>query len=130
MQTGLQAMRLGTVIYFVPFFFVLNPALIGRAPLGEVLLVASSAVVGIMLIAAGLQGYLIGVGSISAVNSKSFLARGLLIVGGLTFAMPGGEIIGYSHLQLLGVASLLSALGVGLAMRLRKVSGMPETSVP
>ncbi|MGL6249827.1 MAG: TRAP transporter permease, partial [Billgrantia desiderata] len=28
MATGLQAMRLGSVIYFIPFLFVLNPALI------------------------------------------------------------------------------------------------------
>jgi TRAP transporter 4TM/12TM fusion protein len=128
MKTGLQAMRLGTVIYFVPFFFVLNPALIGRGPIEEVLLVASSAVVGILLIAAGLQGYLIGVGSISVVNAKSILARGLLIIGGLTFAMPGGEIIGFSHLQLLGAASLLSALGIGLTMNLQKVSGHAENT--
>ena len=128
MQTGLQAMRLGTVIYFVPFFFVLNPALIGRAPVEEVLLVASTAVVGIMLIAAGLQGYLIGIGSISGVNAKSILARGLLIVGGLTFAMPGGEIIGYSHFQLLGAGTLLSALGIALTMSLQKVSGISENT--
>jgi hypothetical protein len=31
-----------------------------------------------------LLSYLIGLGSISAVNAKSILARGLLIIGGLT----------------------------------------------
>ncbi len=124
MQTGLQAMRLGTVIYFVPFFFALNPALIGKAPLEEVLLVAGTAVIGIMLIAAGLQGYLIGIGSLSGTNPKCFLSRALLIVGGLTFAMPGGEIIGYSHLQLLGVAALLSALGIAFALNARSSRGI------
>ena len=30
LRTGPEAMRLGSIIYFVPFFFVLNPALIGH----------------------------------------------------------------------------------------------------
>ncbi|MEQ8692085.1 MAG: TRAP transporter large permease subunit, partial [Pseudomonadales bacterium] len=129
MQTGLQAMRLGTVIYFVPFFFVLNPALIGRGPVEEVLLVAGSAVVGIVLIAAGLQGYLIGVGSISGAKAKSILAKVLLVLGGLTFAMPGGELIGYSHLQLLGAATLLSVLGIGLTIHLQSASQLSNETV-
>ena len=36
-RTGLEAMRLGSVIYFLPFFFVLNPALVFHAPLLEVI---------------------------------------------------------------------------------------------
>ncbi|MEE4347784.1 MAG: TRAP transporter fused permease subunit, partial [Paracoccaceae bacterium] len=34
--TGFEAMRLGGVIYIMPFFFVLNPALVGQAPAWEV----------------------------------------------------------------------------------------------
>jgi hypothetical protein len=33
MKTGVQAMRLGIAIYFLPFFFVLNPALVLNGPL-------------------------------------------------------------------------------------------------
>src|SRR3546814_8093149 len=36
METGLQAMRLGSVIYFIPFMFVPNPALIMQGPLWEI----------------------------------------------------------------------------------------------
>ena len=32
MTTGFKAIQLGTVIYFVPFFFVLDPALDRTAP--------------------------------------------------------------------------------------------------
>ncbi|MEZ5741483.1 MAG: TRAP transporter large permease subunit [Burkholderiaceae bacterium] len=64
MKTGFEAMRLGSIIYFVPFFFVLNPALIGRGPIGEVLLVLSTTIVGIVFISGGLQGYLYGIGAI------------------------------------------------------------------
>ena len=28
METGLQAMKIGSIIYFVPFFFVMNPSLV------------------------------------------------------------------------------------------------------
>ena len=119
MQTGLEAMRLGTVIYFVPFFFVLNPALIGKAPPGEVLLVASTAIVGIVLIAAGLQGYLLGVGALARLEGKTMVARALLIIGGLTFAMPGGEVIGFSHVELMAAAVLISLIGIGLTFYVR-----------
>ena len=119
MQTGFEAMRLGTVIYFVPFFFVLNPALIGKAPPGEVLLVAGTAIVGIVLIAAGLQGYLLGVGSLARLEGKAMIARVVLIVGGLTFAMPGSELIGFSHVELLAAAVAISLAGIALAFYVR-----------
>ncbi len=32
MRAGFEAMRLGAIIYFVPFFFVFNPALLLREP--------------------------------------------------------------------------------------------------
>ncbi len=34
MRTGLEAMKLGTIIYFIPFFFALDPALIMKGCLG------------------------------------------------------------------------------------------------
>jgi TRAP transporter 4TM/12TM fusion protein len=128
MQTGVEAMRLGTVIYFVPFFFVLNPALIGKAPAGEVLLVASTAIVGIVLIAAGLQGYLLGVGSLPRMTGMMLVARALLILGGLTFAMPGGDLIGYSHGELLVFAAAISLVAVGLAYRVKSEPQVVNTS--
>ena len=115
MKTGLQAMRLGTVIYFIPFFFVLNPALIGKGPIGEIMLVITTAIVGIVLIAASLQGYLIGVGSLPRLSGPTLIARILLFIGGFAFALPGGDIIGYGHTELILFALTLSVLGIGLA---------------
>ena len=40
MSTGLQAMRLGSVIYFIPFLFVLNPALIMQGDASQTCLTA------------------------------------------------------------------------------------------
>ena len=61
-RTGLEAMRLGSIIYFLPFFFVLNPALIFHGAPLEILLEVTTALIGVTLLAAGLQGYLVGVG--------------------------------------------------------------------
>ena len=47
MRTGFEAMRLGSIIYFVPFFFVLNPALIGRGTWDEVAVVIVTTIIGI-----------------------------------------------------------------------------------
>ena len=63
-RTGVEAMKLGSVIYFIPFFFVLNPALIGRGSIYDILIVFFSAVIGIILISSSLQGYLIGIGDL------------------------------------------------------------------
>src|SRR5690606_30453476 len=51
MQVGMQSVRLGSTMYFVPFFFVLNPALILRGTPLEIAIVVGTAIVGILLIA-------------------------------------------------------------------------------
>ena len=50
-------MRLGFVAFLVPFFFVLNPALIARAPWPEVIFAVATAVPGTVLMAAGFFGF-------------------------------------------------------------------------
>src|SRR3546814_8484771 len=50
MRTGVEAMRLGVVIYIIPFFFVFNPALLLRDEVSEILIVVPTAVIGIILI--------------------------------------------------------------------------------
>src|SRR5690606_31874661 len=56
MRAGLEAMRLGAIIYFIPFFFVLHPALLLQGDITEILLMLSTALFGVILISAGLQG--------------------------------------------------------------------------
>lgn len=81
-KTGLQAMKLGAVIYFVPFFFVFNPALVLQAPLKEVAFPLLTATVGVFLISGSLEGYLQGLGRLD-LPSRIWL----LIAGGL-LAVP------------------------------------------
>jgi TRAP transporter 4TM/12TM fusion protein len=115
---GFEAMRMGSIMYFVPFFFVLNPALILRGPPWEIAVVTITAVVGIVLIGGGLQGYLLGVGRIEKTLS-GWIARLLLLLSGLFFAAPGGSGIGLGHVELSLIGVVLAAAAIVL-MRLRR----------
>jgi TRAP-type uncharacterized transport system fused permease subunit len=117
METGLTAMKLGGVIYIAPFFFVLNPALVGEAPAWEVLVVFVTAILGIGFISMALQGYVSLLGSLG--NGVTGLAsRLLLFTAGLFFAAPANDLIGLSHLELSGIGLAL-ALGPLLMARAR-----------
>jgi TRAP transporter 4TM/12TM fusion protein len=108
LKVGLQSMRLGSTMYFVPFFFVLNPALILRGDALSIIIVVATAIVGIALIGAALEGYLVGFGLLGD-GPAGWVARLLLLAAGLSMALPGGGELGLSHLQ-------LSALGFVLAV--------------
>ncbi len=114
MSTGLQAMRLGSVIYFIPFLFVLNPALIMQGEPLKIALVFVQALVGIVLFAAAMQGYLIGVGRLGHGAIQETVIRALVMVSGLTLALPGGGMVPLTHVELLGIS--LAALLPGIAL--------------
>ena len=115
-STGFEAMRLGSIIYFLPFFFVLNPARIGRGSPEQVLIVIATAMFGIWLISGGLQGYLIGVGDLGRRPVASMAARAAIILAGMAFALPGGGVLGISQLWLLVIGAGLLAVTFGLVV--------------
>jgi TRAP transporter 4TM/12TM fusion protein len=95
MRTGWAAARLGSVKYFVPIFFVLNPALILQGSASEVIYSVSMATIGVFFIASSFEGYLLGFGGMKRERaaSKSFgylflLLRIGIFVGGFLLAMP------------------------------------------
>ena len=85
-RTGFTAMRLGSVIYFIPFVFVLNPAFLLDGDALTILAVVTAACIGIALIAAGLQGYLPWHGRLGA-KLSSWLARVGLVATGVAIAI-------------------------------------------
>ena len=87
MRTGFEAMRLGSIVYFLPFFFVLNPALVLNGDALTIIVEVCTAVVGIVMVAAGLQGHLVFVGSFHS-DLLSWIYRVILIIGGLALAYP------------------------------------------
>jgi len=57
-RVAFAAVRLGAVGFLVPFFFIINPALLLRATPVNILLAVITATVGIIFMAAGFFGYL------------------------------------------------------------------------
>ena len=106
MATGFEAMRLGSIIYFIPFFFVLNPALILHGTLYGIVMVFTTAVIGVVLIAGALQGYVTGIGLLGT-GPVGWIFRLLVAGGGMLLAIPGGKMIGISSLELAGIAVLV-----------------------
>lgn len=126
LKVGLQSMRLGSTMYFVPFFFVLNPALIMRGEPGEIAVVVGTAFLGILLIASALEGYLVGFGRLGD-RLAGWLSRLLLFAGGLMMALPGGGELALSHLQLVLFGGVLVLVALLLSWTTRPASGAKAT---
>jgi TRAP transporter 4TM/12TM fusion protein len=115
-RIGWQAMKLGSIIYVVPFVFALNPALVLRGPWQEIVLVTGTAFAGVFLVAAAVQGYLLGLGAMRA-TPLGLTARVLIGLGGLALMIPGGQVLGLGvggvgRLGMDGIGLALAALGV------------------
>ena len=123
MRTGLEAMKIGAVIYFVPFFFVMNPDLVLQGDLSAFPMHLLTALLGIALVAGGLQGYLTGVGDLRCTRWLEYPVRAMLVIGGLMFIAPGGGMMPLSSLQMTLAAlvvTLPAVLTVWLGARIAR----------
>ena len=116
MKTGWESMWVGSIIYFIPFFFVMNPALVfqpaapGEAiPYFEALYLTATALIGTVFICGGIQGYQAGVGDLRGAGPFEWPLRVFLILGGLVMATPGGGLMPISNttMELLALAILV-----------------------
>jgi len=71
------------VIYFVPLFFLFEPSLVLQGDLTPLIYVLPSVIVGIIILAGGLEGYLLGVGRVRSI------LRVPLAAAGFAFSYPG-----------------------------------------
>lgn len=83
-KTGWLACRLGIVVFFVPFFFVYNPALIAQGSFSTVIYTAITAMIGTWLLSSGLGSYIRFGGNVS----KWWMKTGVIIAGFL-MCWPG-----------------------------------------
>lgn len=90
MKTGWQACRLGIVAYLAPFVFVFNPTLLMKGPIAEIANVFVTAALGVVLLAAALEGYLF--------SPFKWWDRAMLLIGGIGLFIPGWktDIIGFA----------------------------------
>ena len=112
MKTGWESMWVGSIIYFIPFFFVLNPALVMQGHYLEGVGLMALIAFGTVFICGGIQGYQIGVGDLRRTGALEWPVRVLLILGGIVVATPGGGIMPLSQWQVttLGAAILIPTL--------------------
>jgi TRAP-type uncharacterized transport system fused permease subunit len=117
-------MWVGSIIYFIPFFFVLNPALVlqGANPYFEALGLMALAGIGTLFICGGIQGYQAFVGDLRRSGVMEWPLRILLVIGGFTLATPGGGINPLSQLQItsLGLAILIPTVAVAVLLMRRQ----------
>jgi TRAP transporter 4TM/12TM fusion protein len=90
-KTGLYAMRLGGILFILPFLFVLNPSLILQGVLGDILVSVVTAVTAIWLMASAMEGYLYRVGVLA------WPLRILVMISGVVLIYPDivTDIIGF-----------------------------------
>jgi TRAP transporter 4TM/12TM fusion protein len=124
MKTGWESMLVGSIIYFIPFFFVLNPALVlqGADPLLPALGLGLLIAAGTIFICGGIQGYQSGIGDLARAGILEWPLRLLLVLGGFVLATPGGGIVPLSQVQMtgLGVAILLPTVALAWLLVRRK----------
>lgn len=117
LATGFKAMRLGSVIYFIPFFFVLEPALILSGSWQQTLFATAKVALGVVLIAGALQRYLVGIGLLDRSGYSGLAGIFLVAIGGGIIAMPSSEVVGISasNLTLLIAGAVVAGIGVFLS---------------
>ncbi|QKS26771.1 TRAP transporter permease [Vreelandella titanicae] len=111
-KTSFYAMRMGAVLFVLPFLFVVNPSLILQGEWIAILQSSVTAVLAMWLLASGFEGYLYRIGRIAIVGRLV-----VLTVGGL-FIYPEiyTDILGFSAIIVIyGVAALRGKSSLKLA---------------
>lgn len=117
MKTGWESMRVGSIIYFIPFFFVMDPAFVLQGHWLQALFLMTKVAIGSLFICGGIQGYQVFVGDLRRAGALEWPLRILLMVGGVVLATPGGGVLGYSPAQvgMLALIILLPTLALSTA---------------
>jgi TRAP transporter 4TM/12TM fusion protein len=130
MKTSWESMYVGSIIYVIPFFFVLNPALLLNGPIAEIVILTIRAVAGIIIICGGAQGYMMGIGDLARSGRLEWPLRVLLIVGGMLMVTPGASVLGVTTAALT-IAALVVLVPVFAAawVTMRRPAVLSETKV-
>ena len=81
--TGWAAVKIGAAGFIVPYMFVYSPSLLMIGDWPTILSSCISAIIGVVLFAAGLHGYLLA--------ATNFWQRPVLVIAGLLLIKPGWE---------------------------------------
>ena len=105
-KVGMNAVKLGLVAFFLPYFFVFSPSLLGYGKLSVILVDFLTAAIGVFVLGFATQGYLRG--------PLNLAEQGILMVLALCLIIP------HNLVSLAGIAGL----GVMVVFKfLRKTAG-------
>ena len=107
-RTGFEAMRMGGVIYLLPFLFVVSPPMLLQGTPGQVATTFVTALAGVFLISCAAQNWIIGLGAMPR-GWLNPLCRMLTLASGIALALPGGDLTGLPQSVLLIIAALCAA---------------------
>jgi TRAP transporter 4TM/12TM fusion protein len=105
MKTGFKAMQFAFVTYFIPFFFVLDPAILLHGALGNILVSFSLVALAVISISYSLEGYLPGLG----LPKKQ--TRIMMFLGGLCLGFP------WIWIRIVGAIALATAIILGFVFQ-------------
>jgi TRAP transporter 4TM/12TM fusion protein len=97
-ETGWEAVRIGIAAFLIPFAFAINEGLMLRGGIEKIMLATGTAVIGAVLVAAGVRGYLL--------RPLNVIECILVLIAGILFILPGYQ------LPLAGLAILAAMLMV------------------
>ena len=134
MKVGYTAMRLAVTLYILPFFFVLDPGLIGRGSITNITVALSSTLASVFLIATAFEGYIPFIGRLSHGGvswcSYSWLSYGLravLIITGIVIGLPWRQ---YKLLGLIIAAAILLPPLLAAIRQRQVTTSVVSTEVP
>jgi TRAP transporter 4TM/12TM fusion protein len=99
-KTGWAATRIGIAGLLLPYFFVYGPAMVMIGPWSEIALACVSGIVGVIALAAGVQGYLF--------KRANVIQRIALLIAGVLLIKPGilTDLAGYAIVAVVLVAQI------------------------
>lgn len=108
-KTGYYSMRLGGILFILPFLFVINPALILQGPWPGILSAAFTAVIAIWVLSSAMEGYMYRIGPLK------WPLRIVVLIAGFALIYPErfSDVIGMAIVALI-------YLGYGLSGKLLK----------
>lgn len=80
MQAGFKSMRIGTILFILPFMFVMNPELILKGSFSECAVAGFTAIASVFLISFALEGWIYKIGRINSFSRIALGASGLLVM--------------------------------------------------
>jgi TRAP transporter 4TM/12TM fusion protein len=104
MKTGFYAMRLGAILFILPFLFVIEPALILQGPWPHIVSASMTAVLAIWLLSSAMEGYLYRVGLLG------WPLRGLVLLAGSALIYPErfSDMVGLAIILVVYLSSWLN----------------------